>query len=566
MELRPYQREAITAVRREYEAGTRRQALVLATGCGKTVIFAQIPRVMKDVLPGQTLIIAHTEELIHQNAETLQALNPDLTVGIEMAGSYADPNSDIIVASVQTLGRSGTKRVDRFDWSRIDKVVVDEAHHSTTDAYRRILDRAGVLLPETSKLLLGVTATSNRTDGVALSDIYNKVVSIYPLRQAIEEGWLVDIRGYRVHTTISLDGVAKTSNDYAARELSERVNTPLRNEQIVDAWKRVGETRKTVVYCVDIQHAKDMAEEFRGAGVAAEAVWGDDPDRGERLARHRQGTTNVLCVCQLLLEGYDDPTIACVVVAKPSQSVIFLPQAVGRGTRLEDGVNMKEHDPFERVKRNLIVIDVVDGKAGTSLITLPTLMGLSNNLDTEGRSIVEAARTIEEAQEQHPGVDFTKLESLSGVKTLTESVDMFQVRFPEEVKENSELTWFRAACGKGYKMLIPKETEGRGLVHIYENTLGQWELNGKINGDEFHGVRPTFEEAIKVTDEQIRKRVTKQTLSYIAREAQWHGKKVSRGQQKMLERLFPHRKFNYEQMNSGQASKFIAETLMRRGK
>jgi len=302
MELRPYQREAITAVRREYEAGTRRQALVLATGCGKTVIFAQIPRVMKDVLPGQTLIIAHTEELIHQNAETLQALNPDLTVGIEMAGSYADPNSDIIVASVQTLGRSGTKRVDRFDWSRIDKVVVDEAHHSTTDAYRRILDRAGVLLPETSKLLLGVTATSNRTDGVALSDIYNKVVSIYPLRQAIEEGWLVDIRGYRVHTTISLDGVAKTSNDYAARELSERVNTPLRNEQIVDAWKRVGETRKTVVYCVDIQHAKDMAEEFRGAGVAAEAVWGDDPDRGERLARHRQGTTNVLCVCQLLLE------------------------------------------------------------------------------------------------------------------------------------------------------------------------------------------------------------------------------------------------------------------------
>jgi hypothetical protein len=238
---------------------------------------------------------------------------------------------------------------------------------------------------------------------------------------------------------------------------------------------------------------------------------------------------------------------------------------VGRGTRLEDGVNLKDHEFMERVKRNLIVIDIVDATVNGSLVTLPTLMGLPTTLDVEGRSLIAAADALEALQEEHPGVDFSKLERFDDAKILIESVDMFQVKFPQEVQENSELTWFRAVCG-GYKMLIPKETEGRGLVHIYENVLGQWELNGKINGDEFHGVRPTFEEAIKVTDEQIRKRVTKQTLSYIAREAQWHGKKVSRGQQKMLERLFPHRKFNYEQMNSGQASKFIAETLMRRGK
>jgi hypothetical protein len=114
-------------------------------------------------------------------------------------------------------------------------------------------------------------------------------------------------------------------------------------------------------------------------------------------------------------------------------------------------------------------------------------------------------------------------------------------------------------------MLLPKEgVERAGLVHIYENTLGQWELDGKISGNEFHGVRPSFEEVIKVADEQVRKRVSKQTLSYISREAKWHNKPVSRGQKKQLDRLFPHNKFAYDQMTSGQASKKIAETLLRR--
>ena len=239
---------------------------------------------------------------------------------------------------------------------------------------------------------------------------------------------------------------------------------------------------------------------------------------------------------------------------------------VGRGTRLEDGINLKDHDYMDRVKRNVIVIYVVDGKPEPTLITLPTLMGLSNNLDVEGRSIVEAAELIETLQEENPNVDFSRIETISETKTLIEQVDMFQVRFPQEVQDSSELTWYRSSTG-GYKMLIPKEgSDGAGVVKIYENTLGQWELTGKIKGEEFHGIRGTFEEAIKVTDEQIRKRVSKQTLSYISREAKWHGEKPSRGQVKMLTRLFPWKHFNYEQMNRGEASKLISETLTRRAK
>jgi superfamily II DNA or RNA helicase len=551
---RPYQDEAINAILSAYDAGTRRQLLVMATGTGKTHVFGQLAA--KRATLGQTLILSHTDDLVRQTARRMVELNPNARITIEMGSEYvADPTADIISASVQTLGRKDTKRVDKFNWSTIKTIVIDEAHHSTTEAYRRILDKSGSLLPDSSNLLLGCTATPSRTDGVSLADTFEKVTFQYPIRQAINEGFLVDIRGYRVRTDTSLDGVAKTSGDYAVGELSERVNKPLRNQQILDAWKRLGEGRKTVVYCVDIQHAKDMAEEFRGVGIAAEAVWGDDPERSDKLARHKDGQTPVVCVCQLILEGYDDPTISAVVLAKPSQSATFLPQAVGRGTRLSPN------------KKDLIVIDVVDGTMTHSLVTLPTLMGLPNTLDIKGRPLTEAAAFIEELQAKNPAADFAKCEDIDDAKLLVEQVDMFSIKFPAEVEQNSELTWFRAACG-GYKMLIPKQgyDGGAGHVHIYENPLGAWELDGSIRGDMFHGTRGSFEEAIKVADEQIRKRVNTQTLSCVKREALWHSKKVSGGQMAMLKRLFPHRAFAFELMNCGQASRLISERLTRRAK
>jgi hypothetical protein len=193
-------------------------------------------------------------------------------------------------------------------------------------------------------------------------------------------------------------------------------------------------------------------------------------------------------------------------------------------------------------------------------------MGLPNTLDIKGMPLTKAADFIEQMQFSNPAVDFNKLEDIDEAKVLVEKVDMFSIKFPSEVEANSELTWFRAACG-GYKMLIPKEGDSKtGSVHIYENALGAWELDGAIKDEIFHGVRPSFEEAIKVADEQIRKRVNKMTLSCVQREALWHKKRVSGGQMAMLKRLFPHRAFAFELMNSGQASRLISERLTRRAK
>ena len=554
METRHYQQEALNAVSSEFDKGVRRMLLHMATGVGKTIVFSKLYEHMKSRIPGQMLVLSHTEELVSQNQQKLQEINPTVKVAREMSGDYADPEAEIISASVQTLGRKDTKRVERFDWKKITKVVIDEAHHSPADAYGRILGLAGSMDVGTDKLLIGCTATTQRPDGKALSDIYEKIVYSYGMRQAISDGWLVPVRGYRVTTDTSLLDVSKSGGDFVRSELAVTVNTESRNRQVVEAWKKLANGRQTIVFTVDIQHAEDMAREFEKAGVAAVAVWGEDPLRKEKLEAHRAGKIQVLCNCALVLEGYDDPSVTCVIPARPTQSGIAFSQMVGRGTRLFPG------------KKDLIVIDIVDASVSHSLITLPTLMGLQNILDLKGQDMLTVVETIEALQEEHPGVDFTTLKDVDELKTLIASVNLFEVRFPKEVEENSELIWFHAIDG-GYKMLVPKDgPEKAGWMRIFQNQLGQWECVGTIKDVKLRGIRLTLEEAFKAADEQIRKRLSKMALSYVLRSATWHGKPVTTGQKKMLGRLFPKRIWPFDQMTSGMASKIISERLNKKQK
>ena len=560
MSERDYQIKALDATNETYDAGVRKMLHVMATGTGKTRVFGTLFESFSSRLPGKQLVLAHTDELVKQNATKMQEVNPANKVGIEMAGCYADEDCDIVSASVQTLGRKGSDRVQRFTEAQgFDKFVIDEAHHSTSESYQRVLNAVGVLAPSSKSLLLGVTATSQRSDGIALSDVYDKVAFTYDIRQAIKEGWLVNLRGYRVKTGTNLSGVSTVAGDFVKSELSLAVNTPDRNKRVVEAWQQYGENRKSVVYCVDIQHAKDMAWAFMEAGVDALAVWGDDPCRTEKLAHHRDGRTKVLCNCSLLIEGYDDPEIACIVDAAPGLSPVRYTQKIGRSTRLEDGVNLFVSTA---AKRDSIVIDVADNCTRHSVVSLPSLMGISANLDLEGRSVLECVEEMEAAQEKFPSIDLTKLDKIGDLKTVVSKIDLLEIRFPAEVEANSELTWFRAIDG-GYKMLVPKEYYKQGQVRIFENALGQWELWGSINAEEFHGIRTTYVEAFKVADEQIRKRVSKQTLSCIKREGTWQNKPVTKSQIGMLKRLFKNKPFPFEHMTSGQASKIISERLGR---
>ena len=259
MPLRPYQITATTRISESLSSDINRQLLVAATGTGKTEIVVHLPEILKDKLPGQTMFIVHRDELAQQAIRKFRKRNPNMNVQQEAGAEHCDPVlADCVVASVQTLGRKGTNRLDKFNRETLDKFIVDEAHRSVADSYYNIYNHFGLLQDNDSRLLLGITATPQRGDGSGLGKLYQKIVYTYSLRQAIEDGYLVDVKGIRVDTKTSLDGVSTKAGDYDQKELSDTVNTPERNKLVASAYVQHCGNRHALVFGVDIKHSKEL--------------------------------------------------------------------------------------------------------------------------------------------------------------------------------------------------------------------------------------------------------------------------------------------------------------------
>lgn len=475
---------------------------------------------MKDLLPGQTLVLAHREELIDQGIEDLVLANPSLSVTKEMGKFIGNVNADVIVASVPTLRG---ERGKRFPWDNIDKIATDEAHHGTAASYGTIYERAG-LVEGTHKLHVGFTATPQRSDGAALSKVFKKIVYEYGLRKAVEQGYLVEPKGIRIETETSLQDVTSSGGDYAIGSLSRAINTPERNQLVVAAWLQYGEGRPTIGFTADILHAVQLAEVFQHYGVRAEAVWGDDPERADKIARSKSGSTTVLLNCGILTEGYNDPHISCILLARPTKSGVLYSQMVGRGTRLCEG------------KSDLIVIDLVDASVRNSLLTLPTLMGLHSDLDLKGRGVVQSIKKLEEEAKKYPQVDFTKLRDISQLEIFISEVNLFEYKFRPEVELNSKLTWFTDATGD-YVINIPADKDDRFTIH--QNILDKYDLSGYIKGKHYVGERDSLEEAFYAADNLIAK-ICPESMKILNREEEWFDTVPSEKQMRFLRKLYKH--------------------------
>ena len=548
MQLRTYQQESLEAITQALQNGVRQQLIVMATGVGKTCIAASLPGALKELLPGKLLFIAHTGELLSQAVDKIQKWNPALKVGLEKAEHKADPDCDVVVACNASVGRAGTNRLEHF-WDDISVIVIDEAHHILGGSYLKILEDSGVLLPESNKLLIGLTATPKRhnvarngqikplddEELLSLKSVFKKIVYNYPLRKAIKEGFLVPLKGLKISTETHLDSVKTTAGDFQADQLSEAVNTPERNAQVVKAWKDHAEGRQTVCFTVDIAHAQALAETFMHAGVLAQAVWGTDPQRAEKLSWFENGKVNVLCNCALLTEGFDSPTVSCMVLARPTKSGTLYTQMVGRGTRLNPG------------KEDCIVLDVCDNYKRCSLVTLPSLLGLNPEFDLQGESITVVVDKLEEFQEKYPSVDFTGLTDITKVKTYVESLDLFAEPYSEEVKEFSTLSWMATAADGTYVLAIPEKRElqeakaySRFLhekLHITPNELDEYELSiSTAQTDRKLGVFSTLQEAFTVADDVMR-RCRADRMKLVVREAGWHKNPASDAAKRYLRKL-----------------------------
>ncbi len=375
--LRPYQRDALAAIQVARTSGKCAALVVMPTGTGKTIVFVSLAQ-RANV---RTLILAHTEELLTQPRDKLLALYPEADVGI-IGGGYDEPGHQITIASVQSAWRD--RRIQQLASAGIRLVIVDEAHHAVAATYLRVLEAVRAGQPG-GAFLLGVTATPLRSDGQSISGIFGEPVAMCTLPEMIEQQYLADLKGLRVVTDTSLDGVATRGGDFAETALAERVDTPGRNDQIVRLWQEHAADRLSLAFCANVAHAHHLSDAFRHAGISAAAVDGSMPrdDRRQVLADFAAGKVRVLTNCAVLTEGYDNPEASCVVLARPTQSQSLFIQMVGRGARLAPG------------KKDCLVLDVTDASSRHKLVQLPDLVNGSygNQDDQDEREKREAAKT-----------------------------------------------------------------------------------------------------------------------------------------------------------------------------
>ena len=325
-ELRPYQQQARDRIHAEWDAGHTRTLLVLPTGTGKTIVFASVAA--DQVRAGdRVLILAHRGELLEQAADKLQR-STGLVSAVEKAESTClDSWFRVVVGSVQTLQR--TARLERFPHDYFGTIIIDEAHHAITDGYRRILDYFG------SAKVLGVTATPDRGDMRNLGEVFDSLAFEYKLTDAIKEGYLCRIMAQTVPLKLDISSVTMSGGDYAVGDLGTALDPYL--EQIAAEMAVRCKDRKTVVFLPLIKTSQKFRDLLNSHGFRAAEVNGQSDDRRQVLADFDAGKYNVLCNSMLLTEGWDCPSVDCVVVLRPTKVRSLYSQMVGRGTRLSPG-------------------------------------------------------------------------------------------------------------------------------------------------------------------------------------------------------------------------------------
>lgn len=370
MPLRPYQTAALEAVRASYKAKHRSALVVMPTGTGKTVLFAEIARLAK----GPVLVLAHRQELVEQAREKISAWIDDV-VAVEMAARRDLTRPDgtrpkITVASVQTLSR----RLADVPRDAFRIVVVDEAHHAVADSYKAILEHFHAHL-------LGVTATPDRSDKAPLGEVFGDLAFEYDMRRAIEDGWLCPIRSFLVQTQADFSGVRKIAGELSTRGVEEVLTKDLHLAEIAKPILRERGNRPTMVFAASVAHAHALARvlcEEAGSPAFAVALDGSTPldRRAPVIERFKEGKIQVLVNCSLFTEGFDVPAISLVAIARPILSRSFYAQMVGRGTRLSPG------------KKDLLVLDFLPGNCRHSLVQAVDIFA------AEREEVQEKARAI----------------------------------------------------------------------------------------------------------------------------------------------------------------------------
>jgi superfamily II DNA or RNA helicase len=438
IELRPYQRECIESIESAEKNGTHRQLVALPTGTGKTIIFTTVAKKRN----GRTLILAHRDELIQQAVDKLEMVWDDANVGVVKA-ERNEIDKQVVVGSVQTVSREN--RLEQLP-TDFDFIVTDESHHAPAATYQRIYKYLGVMAEEGEELLpyalhLGVTATPQRTDKIGLSDIFDKIVFHRSIRDFIPD-YLCDLRCVQIMTHVSVDGVETWAGDLRTDQLSALLNTVNCNELIVEAWKEHAFGRLTLCFTTSVAHARDLCGAFQEAGIDAAWVCGETPldERRDILAKFAQREIEVLTNCAVLCEGYDNPALDCIILARPTKSTLLYTQMIGRGTRTFPD------------KKDCLILDVSCISTEHDLVSFPSLFGLPLKEQDGEQTLTEQ---LEEKEAKLHGIRFGK-----GIRS--DEVDLFsRAEGKDDPYAMRKLAWVRLR--NGYRLYLGRN----GIINIY---------------------------------------------------------------------------------------------------
>lgn len=506
-DLRPYQLEQLAAIRGGLAQGLNRLLIKSPTGTGKTVMFSSMLNNLGEWLEQfpktdrKMLVIAHREELLDQAAAKIAANNPGLMVMVEQGERRASTYADVIVASIQTLSAMKFRRLERFI-SRFNFriVVVDEAHHSAADTYRGALIKLGFLPPAEAgtddnnfeapkyedvalmekalvgwdkvaprdRVLVGVTATPNRSDAIGLGCVFQSLVYSYGLKEAIRDGWLVPLEPWTVETDTSLDDVRLNRGDFNQRELADAVNNARRNQLALAAYREYADGVPTIAFTVDVAHAHDAAKVFQDGGYRALAISGETPKEDRRMAleQFQNGQVDQLFNCMVLTEGTDLPRAACILHLKPTKSATLYEQMTGRGLRLFPG------------KEKCIVIDLVDVARRHSLQAAPVLYGLPPGLAVKGKKLEQVEEELEAFAAK--GMDLEKILegkhlTLEQLSAIASTFDIWTVPELGAFGNGRALNWMKS--GENVYRLEYPWADGKEVVTVSSDLVGKWSVS-----------------------------------------------------------------------------------------
>ncbi len=554
--LRPYQARALAQLLACRDQGMKRVLVVMPTGTGKTTLFSALIGSHHQSQDQRSLVLAHRRELLDQAYRRIGLQNSHLDVAIEGAGKSLRGDADVVVGSVQSLGRPNSVRLGEFN---PNLVIIDEAHHAAASTYQQAMERFGCY--EEGTFTVGVTATPHRMDNRQLHGtdeaIFQDIAFSYTLREAIQDGWLADVRGYRVATGIDLSRVRMQHGDYNARQLQQAVNTEERNDAAYMHWAEVAKDRRTIVFCTGIEHAEDVADLFRARGIACESVNGSMPaaQRDAIMARFASGHTQVLTNVDIATEGFDLPEVSCVLMLRPTQSWALYTQMIGRGLRVLpntiDGLvdaSARREAVRGSDKQDCIVIDIVDNgekvavpkEQGPEKPSLAAVVGLPTDFDLEGHSLDEALRKWDDLLPAGRALLFrrpTKYEDLGA--TLTAVDILAELSTPESVAQTSRNAWMKVGDGIYLLPCGGGANEADRTAKIICDTLGRYHLElavGSQSEGDPYDLGQDLTRAFAIADRKVLERWPF-SRGYTSQRGLWRKEKATERQRHELREL-----------------------------